>query len=96
MGLSWVGVGPGSGDRGEGRVREEVRARVVGEEESGIGSACKGVWVVGVLCIGVWVVGGMCWWVVLVEHGGRSGAWWLCWGLPCGLGSCFAYFTILF
>ena len=53
MGLSWVGVGPGSGDRGEGRVREEVRARVVGEGESGIGSACKEVWVVGVLSIGV-------------------------------------------
>ena len=53
MGLCWVGVDLGSGGRGEGMVREEVMARVVGEEGSGIGSACKVVWVVGVLSIGV-------------------------------------------
>ena len=95
MGLYWVGVDLGSGGREEGRVREGVVARVVGEGGSGIGSVGKGkgsvgkgVCVVSVLSVGVWVV--------LVEHGGRSGAWWLCWGLPCGLGSCFAYVTTSF
>ena len=93
MGLCLVGVELGSVGRGEGRVWEDVVARVVGEGGSGIGSVGKGkgsvgkgVCVVSVLSVGVWVV--------LVEHTGQSGAWWLCWGPPCG--SCEADIAVLF
>ena len=94
MGLCLVGVELGSVGRGEGRVREDVVARVVGEGGSGIGSVGKGkgsvgkgVCVVSVLSVGVWVV-----WV---EHGGRLvSIWWLCWG-P-GPSSCEADLAVLF